>query len=208
VSGVGMKNFGLCLDTYNIAGRAWADPSSPSGMIDNADENLRLSLANMRKTIDPKKVFFVQVVDAERLRNPLTKDHIWHVEGQPPRMSWSRNSRLFPFEKAGYLPIIDVLKAICDPVVPRREGDSPGLGYTGWISLELFSRTMADPNPDVPREHARRGRESFEKLKVVMGWTDATAKPKAEKYDKADARSMRYTKIEGEEEGSLLRSFM
>jgi 4-hydroxyphenylpyruvate dioxygenase len=161
VAAVDRPNFGLCLDTFNIAGREWADPASPTGKTPNADAVLKQSLAKLRRTVDVKKVFFVQVVDAERLRNPLTPDHAFHVDGQPPRMSWSRNCRLFPFEKSGYLPIIDVLKAITD---------ADGLGYQGWISLELFSRTMADPDPSCPREHARRGIESWEKLVKVMGW--------------------------------------
>ena len=167
VAAVNRPNFGLCLDTFNIAGREWADPTSPDGKVKNADEILRKSMAKLRRTIDVKKVFFVQVVDAERLRKPLTPEHAFHVDGQPPRMSWSRNARLFPFEKAGYLPIIDVLKAITDP---------DGLGYQGWISLELFSRTMADPDPSCPREHARRGMESWEKLVNVMGWQNQVAR--------------------------------
>lgn len=158
---VDSPNFGLCLDTFNIAGRCWADPAVASGKVENADELLRISLEKMVKEVDVKKVYFVQVVDAERLRNPLTKDHVFHVDGQVPRMSWSRNCRLFPFEKLGYLPIIDVLKAITE-----------GLGYTGWISFELFSRTMADPDASVPAEHARRGMESWRKLVTVMGWED------------------------------------
>lgn len=164
VSAVDRPNFGICLDTFNIAGRAWADPASPDGKIPNADENLRISLEKMKKTIDVRKVFFVQVVDAERLRNPLTKDHIFHVDGQPSRMSWSRNARLFPFEKAGYLPIIDVLRVFTED-----------LGFKGWVSLELFSRTMADPSPSCPRDHARRGIESWWKLVKVMGWEGKVA---------------------------------
>jgi 4-hydroxyphenylpyruvate dioxygenase len=163
VAAVNRPNFGLCLDAFNIAGREWGDPASPDGKVENADELLRKSLDKLRRTIDVNKVFFVQVVDAERLRNPLNTEHVFHVDGQPPRMSWSRNARLFPFEKSGYLPIIDVLKAITDP---------DGLNYKGWISFELFSRTMADPDRSCPKEHARRGIESWEKLVKVMHWED------------------------------------
>lgn len=161
VQAVDSPNFGLCLDTFNIAGRCWADPAVASGKVENADELLKISLEKMVREVDVNKIYFVQVVDAERLRNPLTKDHVFHVDGQLPRMSWSRNCRLFPFEKLGYLPIVDVLKAITE-----------GLGYTGWISFELFSRTMADPDSSVPAEHARRGMESWRKLVKVMGWED------------------------------------
>ena len=102
----------------------------------------------------------MQVVDAERLWNSLTPEHSIHVNGQPPRISWWRNARLFAFEKKGYLPVVDVLKAITD---------DEGSGYKGWISPGLSSRTMADPRPNCPREHTR-GRESWENLVAIMGW--------------------------------------
>lgn len=165
VQAVNMPNFGLCLDTFNITGKCYADPSREDGKIENADQILKESLERMVKEVDVNKVFFVQVVDAERLRNPLTSSHVFHVEGQPCRMSWSRNCRLFPFEKAGYLPIVDVLKAITE-----------GLGYQGWLSFELFSRTMADPDEKTPREHARRGLESWGKMVTAMGWEKKVAK--------------------------------
>lgn len=77
------------------------------------------------------KVFYVQIVDAERLDNPLLDGHEYHVASQPPRMSWSRNCRLFAFEteRGGYLPVVDIAKIIFQR-----------LGYDGWMSLELFSR--------------------------------------------------------------------
>lgn len=164
VSAVDRPNFGMCLDTFNIAGREWADPASPTGMVPNADAILDESLKKMVATIDVKKVFYVQVVDAERMRNPLVEGHAFHIEGQPARMSWSRNARLFASEKGGYLPVVKVLKAI---VEPQGRG---GLGYKGWISMELFSRTMADPRPECPEEHARRGMEAWRKLVKEMGW--------------------------------------
>ncbi|KAI9735847.1 MAG: hypothetical protein M1834_001312 [Cirrosporium novae-zelandiae] len=161
IAAVDRPNFGMCLDTFNIAGREWADPASPDGKVPNADAILKASLVKMRKTIDIKKIFYVQVVDAERLRNALTPEHAFHVDGQPPRMSWSRNARLFAFEEPGYLPILDVLHAITD---------EDGLKFKGWISMELFSRTMADPKKEVPRQHAERGMRSWKKLVEVMGW--------------------------------------
>jgi 4-hydroxyphenylpyruvate dioxygenase len=72
-------------------------------------------------------------------------------------MSWSRNARLFAFEEGGYLPIMDVTKAITE-----------GLGYKGWVSMELFSRTMADPSEQVPAEHARRAAIAWDKIQNEM----------------------------------------
>jgi 4-hydroxyphenylpyruvate dioxygenase len=163
VAKVDRPNFGLCLDTFNIAGREWADPASTDGKITNedADVALKRSMEKMKKTIDIKKIFYVQVVDAEKMRSPLVEGHAFHVDGNPARMSWSRNARLFAFEEGGYLPVVDVLKAITEP---------EGLGYQGWISMELFSRTMTDPSQTCPDEHARRGMESWKKLVNVMNW--------------------------------------
>ncbi|KAL3420084.1 4-hydroxyphenylpyruvate [Phlyctema vagabunda] len=161
VQAVDYDNFGLCLDTFNIAGREWADPTSPTGKVDNADEVFRASMQKLVRTVDVKKVFYVQIVDAERLREPLTTSHPFHVDGQKPRMSWSRNCRLFMCEedKGGYLPVLDVLRALCDD-----------LGYKGWISIELFNRSLAEPGQFVPKEHARRGMESWKRAVKAMGW--------------------------------------
>ena len=158
VTRVDRPNFGCCLDTFNIAGRVWADPASATGKTENAnaDATLKESMESLVKTIDVIKVFYVQVVDAERMETPLVEGHSWHVDDQPPRMSWSRNARLFVYEedKGGYLPVVDVAKAIL-----------VDLGFKGWVSQELFSRTMAQSGPEVPRSHAQRGIASWKKLK-------------------------------------------
>jgi 4-hydroxyphenylpyruvate dioxygenase len=159
VAKVDRPNFGICLDTFNIAGRIWGDPAHPSGKTPNADEDLKKSLERMRKTIDVSKIFYVEVVDAERLERPLLADHPWHRDGQKPRMSWSRNARLFPFEDKAYLPVIEILRTIIEDV-----------GFEGWVSFEFFSRTMAEAHQTVPEEHARRAGESWVKLCKEMGW--------------------------------------
>lgn len=161
---VDRPNFGICLDTFNIAGRVWADPSSPSGKTPNADADLQASIAAMIRTVDVKKIFYVQVVDAERIQTPLVEGHPFHVKGQLNRMSWSRNARLFAFEedRGAYLPVLEVSKAFTAP-------QPKGLGFDGWVSMELFSRTMAEKDPSVPEEHARRAAESWKKLIKDLG---------------------------------------
>jgi 4-hydroxyphenylpyruvate dioxygenase len=161
VAAVDKPNFGICLDTFNVGGSQWADPSSPDGKIANADAVLCASLKRLAATIDVAKVFYIQVADAERMRDPVVPGHTFFIDSYPARMGWSRNARLFPFEKPGYLPIVDILKAFTGPA---------GLGFHGWVSMELFSRTMADPDPLCPARHARRGMESWMKLLDVMGW--------------------------------------
>ncbi|KAI9924880.1 hypothetical protein ASPWEDRAFT_27989 [Aspergillus wentii DTO 134E9] len=167
VEAVNRPNFGLCLDTFNIAGRVYADPASPTGKNPNAEADLKASIARLRDNVDPAKVFYVQVVDGERLAAPLDEKHEFHVPGQPTRMNWSRNARLFAFEedRGGYLPVLDVAKAFFD------------IGFKGWVSLELFSRTLADPNPQTPQEHARRGSESYRKLVAALKLDGSYSQP-------------------------------
>ncbi|PKS13040.1 hypothetical protein jhhlp_000381 [Lomentospora prolificans] len=151
---VDKPNFGLCLDTFNIAGRVWADPASPTGKTPNADEDLKASLERLAK-IDLSKVFYIQVVDAERMGAPLVEGHPFYVEGNPPRMNWSRNARTFMYEteRGAYLPVEDVARVLIHE-----------LGYTGFVSMELFSRTMSEEGENVPAEHAQRGIKAWKKL--------------------------------------------
>ncbi|KAI1500902.1 xylose isomerase-like protein [Biscogniauxia marginata] len=157
VERVGRPNFGICLDTFNIAGRVWGDPAAADGRAPDADAALRGSLERLVRTVDVRKVFWIQVVDAERLRAPLVEGHPFHVAGQPARMSWSRNARTFMYEedRGAYLPVDKIAEAIID-----------GLGYRGWVSMELFSRTLFEEGAHVVEEHARRGFESWEKFRA------------------------------------------
>ncbi|KAH8728886.1 xylose isomerase-like protein [Phaeosphaeriaceae sp. PMI808] len=107
VKRVDRSNFGLCLDTFNIAGRVWADPTSPDGKKPNADEDLKKSIHQMVQQVDLNKVFYIQT-------------------------------------------IIHDMK------------------YKGFISMELFSRTMSEQGELVPAEHARRGMESWAKLRCII----------------------------------------
>jgi 4-hydroxyphenylpyruvate dioxygenase len=152
-------NFGLCLDTFNIVGRVWADPEREDGKVEqDPEQRLADSLKRLVKEVEVKKVWYVQVVGAERLRRPLVEGHEWHVRGQPARMSWSRKARLFygEAEMGQYLPVELAARAMLDP--------HDGLGFEGWVSMELFSRTMNDTAETVPESHARRGAEAWTKL--------------------------------------------
>lgn len=155
VQAVNRKNFGICLDTFNIAARIYADPASPSGMTNNAVTAVEESLRNMVLTMDASKIFYIQVVDAERLAAPLDENHEFYDASQSPRMSWSRNCRLFYGETArgAYLPVRQIMETIVHDV-----------GFRGWVSMELFNRSMADPSPMTPSQHAERGAIAWAKL--------------------------------------------
>ncbi|KAH7050347.1 3-dehydroshikimate dehydratase [Macrophomina phaseolina] len=155
VQRVDRPNFGLCLDSFNIAGRIYADPTSPSGTTANAETEVRESVERLLRDVDPKKVVYVQVVDAERLEKPLLPGHEYYAADQPARMSWSRNCRLFYREQdhGAYLPV----RQICDAIFN-------GLGVEGWVSMELFNRCMADPDPETPARLAKRAAASWERM--------------------------------------------
>lgn len=169
VKAVDRRNFGLCLDTYNIAGREFGDPSREDGMVsEDAGERFSESMKKMVREVDVEKVFYVQVVDGERVRGVLGEGHEFFVEGQKPRMSWSRNARLFVCEedRGGYLPVLECVRSIMGRV------EDGGLGYTGWVSMELFNRSLGVPGQHVPKEHAERAVGSWNNLISRLGWAE------------------------------------
>jgi 4-hydroxyphenylpyruvate dioxygenase len=161
VQRVDRPNIGICLDTFNILGRIYADPTAPSGTNPNAAHEVEQSIQKLVKAIKPhkEKVFFIQVVDAERLEAPLVFGHPFYVANQPPRMSWSRNCRLFYGEqdRGAYLPVRDVAHAIINDI-----------GYDGWVSMELFNRVMGRSDESIVGDLAARAMESWRKLVVDL----------------------------------------
>jgi 4-hydroxyphenylpyruvate dioxygenase len=161
VQRVDRPNVGICLDSFNILGRIYADPTSPSGTNANAAREVELSVERLVKAIKPykEKIFFIQIVDAERLETPLRPGHSFYVADQPARMSWSRNCRLFYGERdrGAYLPVRDVAHAIINEI-----------GYDGWISMELFNRVMERSDEGVVGELAARAMEGWRKMVVDL----------------------------------------
>jgi 4-hydroxyphenylpyruvate dioxygenase len=152
VKRVDKPNFGLCLDTFHIIARDWGDPLAPGCKRLDGDENLKQSLDELVREVDVSKVLYVQLGDAEFLDQPLTKGHPFHHDEQLPRMSWSRNARLFAWEKdqKGCLPIELVLEAIF-----KR------MNFKGYLSMETFSRKLFDQSPELPKRSATRAMESW-----------------------------------------------
>lgn len=157
---VDRPNFGVCLDSYNILGRIYADPASPTGRTDDCEQATVDSIKRILSDIDVAKVFLIQVADGELLSPPLDTSHPFYNPEQPTRMSWSRNARLFYGEPqyGGYLPCKQVLRAVVQ-----------GLGFEGWLSFEVFNRRLAEPDATVPEEMARRAAESWVKMKAELG---------------------------------------
>lgn len=159
---VDRPNFGICLDSFNILARIYADPASPSGVIPGAEEEVRASMRRLVEQIGPhkEKIFFFQLVDAERLEEPLVPGHAFYNEAQPARMSWSRNCRLFygETEHGAFLPVKEVAQAIIKEV-----------GFEGWVSMELFNRAMERTDEGVVEELASRAGESWRRVIADLG---------------------------------------
>ncbi|KAJ7261873.1 xylose isomerase-like protein [Mycena rebaudengoi] len=153
---VDLPNFGTVLDTYHILARIYGDPTAPSGLRPDADAALAASLAQMQRTGPAllPKLFYVQLSDAARLDPPLSPTHPFHDSAQKPAMQWSRNARLFPCE--GYLPVACVFRTLL------------AMGFRGWVSLEVFNQSMADPDANTPRAHAERGMRAWKALLQQM----------------------------------------
>lgn len=166
VEEVDMPNFGTCLDTFNIAGRVFADPESRDGKNTTAVTDINRSIQKLRDTFsDPeklKKVFYVELCDGEQLDSPLSPSHAWFNEEQLSRMTWSRNARLYPFEtdsmeaaaqgrNPGYLPVTQIFDALLD------------VGYEGYLSFEVFNRSLNRPDQTVISEHAARVEKSWKR---------------------------------------------
>jgi 4-hydroxyphenylpyruvate dioxygenase len=155
VKRVDRPNFGMCLDTYHTLARVYGDPISPSGLQPNALEALKADLASLVKTVKVEKIWYVQLSGAIRLDPPLSKTHPWYKPEQKWWMQWSRNGRVFAFEEeyGGYMPVHEMLRSFLFD-----------WGYRGWVSMEMFHASMADPSPDTPQRQANRAIRSWKKV--------------------------------------------
>jgi 4-hydroxyphenylpyruvate dioxygenase len=164
---VDLPNFGLAIDTFNIAGAVYADPGAVGGRNGpQAEANLRQSLDRLATRVNPEKVFVVQMADGEQLAEALKPGHPFYVPGQPSRMSWSRNARLFLCEedRGGYLPVLDVLRTVVK------------MGWSGWMAYEIFSRTLAGPDYDTPEMHAERASQSWSNVAAFLSLAEGEDK--------------------------------
>ncbi|KAM5343663.1 hypothetical protein ACJ41O_012200 [Fusarium nematophilum] len=176
VRAVDRDNVGIILDSFNILAVEFADPYSAVGegnmLYGSRGQALRIleeSMASMAATVRPEKLFFVQVADAERMD---TSSFIPPEDKSIPRLlPWSRSHRLFPEEqsKGGYMPVEIVLAAILR------------MGYSGPLSLEVFSHSLHVSGANVPRELGERGMRGLKAIidRVVrLPTTDERIRPR------------------------------
>ena len=112
------------------------------------------------------KVALVQVADAELLEGVDGG----HVLGAPTKKgclrNWSRNCRLFPMEEGlgGHMPVVEILGAL------TRRGEEGGVGYEGWVSMEVFTRSTEGAGEACVEWHVGRAWASWVRLRDAMGW--------------------------------------
>lgn len=154
---VNRPNFGLVIDTFQIAGASYADPAAPdgSGRAVDADDAFQTTMDHLRDTFggdsmqaqaNRDKVFFVQLGDAAKVSNPpLNKDHPLFDATQHAnaKMAWARSCRMFQGE--GYLP--------CNQIAELFIGQC---GWTGWLSAEYFNQDQINEDVEYPSHAAHR----------------------------------------------------
>jgi hypothetical protein len=77
VQAVDRPNIGLCLDTFQTAGSEWADPTTPSGLVENAgsreelEQRFKASVEKLPTTIPQEMIYLLQITDVYKPSTPL-----------------------------------------------------------------------------------------------------------------------------------------
>lgn len=158
---VDRPNFGLCLDTFQTCGYEWADPTRPDGLLagfssaEARNASLTKSLNELSKTVDPKKIFYFQISDAQKLDPPMGPKHPAWDGKTPARGLWSHDYRPLPYqtEFGAYLPVEECTAAILKT------------GYRGPFSYEVFyAEDMSKNDADVPFRWAKNSIKCHKRL--------------------------------------------
>ncbi|KAI0754176.1 xylose isomerase-like protein [Daedaleopsis nitida] len=166
---VDRANFGLCLDTFQICARAYADPTSANGLIQHPPEGsaimqLSASLKALATTVPKEKIFYFQISDGARKIAPDALLRIAKEQGIDPLYAWSNAWRPLPYMDevcarndkegwGGYLPVLDV----CDAVLRT--------GWRGPWSYEVFyEEDMSKDDPAIPSKWTKAAAACHELL--------------------------------------------
>lgn len=163
VRDVDRDNIGLCLDTFQTAGSEWADPTEPSGRIEEdpnpaipdydkmpLDKKFGDSMKELASTVPANRIYLLQISDAYKPEpRALEKQDI---NGVRPRARWSHAYRPLPYA-GGYLPVEAVTRAVL------------GTGFKGWSSVEVFDGgPRGEGRQWNMSEFANLGKERVDKL--------------------------------------------
>jgi 4-hydroxyphenylpyruvate dioxygenase len=164
-AGRGRGNVGIVLDTFNIGARVCTGPTGSPEKVRDPHQRAERCARQLAATIPPDRVALVQVADGEQLGSHVRAGHDCCEAGLSGcLLEWSRNCRLFPLEegRGGCLPVVELLWAMTDG-----GGGAGGIGYEGWISLEVFSGSVRAGGVG---ENAERAWASWVRLRENMGW--------------------------------------
>ena len=156
VQRVNRPNFGISLDTFQVAGREWADPESETRLIEGYSEReltakFEVNMDSLAKTIPGERIFYIQISDGLRMDPPIKEGQTTYRNGKPARRQWSRAYRPLPLQN-GYLPVVRTLRAFLQT------------GFRGWTSIEVFEERQMDGDMDIPEKYAVKGMETWKKL--------------------------------------------
>lgn len=132
---VNRDNVGLCLDTYHILARIWADARSPSGRVPGGDLALKASIERFLKECPAEKIYYLQLSDAEKQDSPILPGHPAFDINKDPTETWCFHGRLFPYQTdmGAYFPLRDIIQAWLQ-----------AKGWSGYCSMEIFHRDMKE----------------------------------------------------------------
>ncbi|KAK5049522.1 hypothetical protein LTR84_004451 [Exophiala bonariae] len=155
VQKVDRSNFGMCIDTYHTLAKVYGDPEALDGLRPNALESLKADLADLARMVDVQKIWYIQLSEAMKMDTPLSPSHPFFNSQQHPLMQWSRNGRVFPgdLELGGYMPVDEIVRTLVLE-----------MGYQGWVSMESFHASTADPDPETPIRQAQKAMKLWKQL--------------------------------------------
>ncbi|KAL7277108.1 hypothetical protein ACG7TL_008953 [Trametes sanguinea] len=166
---VDRPNFGLCLDTFQICARAYADPTTADGLLrdppaGSANTQLASSLRALSTTVPPEKIFYFQISDGSRRATPDALRKAAKEQGIDPLYAWSNAWRPLPYMDTvcpradkdswgGYLPVADVCEAVLKT------------GWKGPWSYEVFyEEDMSREDSAIPAKWAKAAMSSHQLL--------------------------------------------
>ncbi|KAN0060495.1 hypothetical protein ACQY0O_007826 [Thecaphora frezii] len=168
---VDRANFGIVIDTFQVMGAAYADPTAHDGKTPDAEADAQRALQDLRDTFGGahnrakrQKVFLMQLGDARKMEPALDESSEIFDASQHAnlKMCWARHHRLFAGE--GYLPALDVARTLLVEC-----------GWRGYISAEYFNSDTFEDDAQFPEkaaERCSRGHEGF-----VEAMTEKEASP-------------------------------
>ncbi|EPQ32014.1 uncharacterized protein PFL1_00212 [Pseudozyma flocculosa PF-1] len=164
VQRVDRPNFGIVMDTFQILGAIYADPTSVDGKHVGADEAVEATLTKLRDTFEGpanaanrSKIFFMQLGDARKMDPPLSEESDIFDASQHAnvKMCWARMHRLFPGE--GYMPAQRIAQVILQDC-----------GWRGWVSAEYFNADTFTDDAAFPAQAACRCRKGHDEFIEAM----------------------------------------